>query len=148
MSKAYCRQIINALKVANRIDAARPIAPPVTPRAIARIALALTSPSVRHAVDVEQALGALTLASGGGQPTLEDELTDLVETAVGWRYGDVNFRDGTILIGHDTGSVIIGQSRYAAKSSVPGGLQRITLVTNRAIAQIARELLPSERGIV
>ncbi|MEI5680649.1 MULTISPECIES: hypothetical protein [unclassified Mesorhizobium] len=140
----FVRQIIAALKARNRIDSGRPVSPEPTPRAIARTLLALTSSTIRDAVDTEQRIGALNLAVGVGQPTLEDELTDLVETAVGWRFGDIDFRDGSILVGE--GRAIINAAHYRGKPTGKTGLQRFTLLTNRAVAQISRELLPAERG--
>src|SRR5690349_20480061 len=98
LPRTFVRLVIQNLKVAERIASARPVAPPVTPRAIARITLALTSPSIRRAVETEKTLGSLCLREGDGQPTVEDAVTDMAEEAVGWRYGDTNFRDGSIVI--------------------------------------------------
>lgn len=148
LPKSFCRQVITSLKVAGRVEAARPVSPPVTPRALARIAIALSSPSVRAAIETERALSHLPLNSGDGHPTLEDAVTDIVEQAAGWRYGDADFRDGTVVIGHDMPSAVVGETttyRRQDASSKPA-LRKFTVISNRAIAAVARELLPAERG--
>lgn len=143
----FARQVIVALKARDRIDAARPVAPEPTPRAIARIVLALTSPTIRDAADIGQALGAMPLSSGDGQPTLEDQIADMVEEAAGWRNGDTNFRDGAIVIGHTVGNAVIGDVTFRGTSpATKPGLSRFSLITTRAIASVARDLLPTERA--
>lgn len=148
LPRSFCRQVITSLKVAGRVEAARPVAPPVTPRAVARIAIALSSPSVRLAVETERALSHLPLASGDGQPTFEDAVTDIVEQAAGWRYGDADFRDGTVVVGHDAPSAVVGETTTYGRTSAASkpALRKFTVISNRSIAAVARELLPTERG--
>lgn len=148
LPKPYVRQVIQSLKVAERIASARPVAPPVTPRAIARIVLALTAPSIRKAVETEKALGSLNYRAGEGQLTPEDEITDLIESSVGWRFrDDFDMRDGTILVAHNEQAAWIGESRYAARETKTDGLSKFTKIKFSALASIARELLPDERGV-
>ena len=147
LPRKIVRQVIAAEKAQDRIASAKPISPPMTPRAIARIALALTSPTVGRAVETEKAFGGLCLQSGDGQPTVEDAITDLVEEAVGWRYGDADFRDGSMVVAHDDLVMLVGDCRYAAKEAKAGGLSKFTKIKFSALAAIARELLPNDRGV-
>lgn len=141
----FVRQVISTLKARGRIGSGRPVSPPIQPRDIARTVLALTSPSVRQCVDVETACGSLPLSAGDGQPCVEDHLVDLIEEAAGWRNGDANFRDGQVILG-GAEMIIIGPATYRTERRRQAGLQRYSLIQNRAIAQIARTLLPARRG--
>ncbi|RWO53695.1 hypothetical protein [Mesorhizobium sp.] len=147
LPRKFVRQVVAAEKAHDRIASAKPVSPPLTPRALARLILAMTAPSVGRAVDTEKSIGALPLAVGDGQPDVETHLTDIVEEACGWRYGDSDFRDGTFLVGHDNGTVVAGSDTYRSKMPEQPGMLKFTLVHNRAIAAIARELLPNERGV-
>ncbi|RVD38551.1 hypothetical protein EN742_17435 [Mesorhizobium sp. M4A.F.Ca.ET.020.02.1.1] len=148
LPRKFVRQVIAAEKAQDRIASARPVSPPMTPRAIARIALALTSPTVGRAVETEKALGSLNFREGEGQLTPEDELTDLIESSVGWRYrGDFDIRDGSLIVAHDDAVVWVGKSRFAKKDVKAGGLSKFTKIKFAALAAIARELLPAERGV-
>ncbi|RWD55394.1 MAG: hypothetical protein EOS36_27930 [Mesorhizobium sp.] len=148
LPRKFVRQVIAAEKAHDRIASARPVSPPMTPRAIARIVLALTSPTVGRAVETEKALGALNYREGEGQLTPEDELTDLVESSVGWRYrGDFDMRDGALLVAHDDSVVLVGNSRFSKNDAKSGGLSRFTKIKFAALAAIARDLLPAERGV-
>jgi hypothetical protein len=143
LPKSFVRQIITALKAAGRIDSARPISPPVTPRAIARIVLALASPSIKDAVRVGKAIGELPIVMGDGQPSAEDELADMVEEAAGWRNGGTNFRDGRIVLSGSQ-AAIIGSSTFRTDARAKG-LERLVVIDNSAVANVARDLLPNER---
>lgn len=148
LPRKFVRQVIAAEKAADRIASAKPISPPMTPRAIARIVLALTAHSVGRAVETEKVLGALRYQDGAGQLNPEDEITDVVEASVGWRYrDDIDWRDGTVLVAHDDLTVFVGDSRFAAKDSKVGGMSKFTKINFAALAAIARDLLPNERGV-
>lgn len=148
LPRKFVRQVIAAEKAADRIASAKPVSPPMTPRAIARIALALTAPTVGRAVETEKALGSLNYRHGIGQLNPEDEITDLIESSVGWRYrDDFDMRDGVLLVAHDDMVVFVGNSRFSQKDTKAGGLSKFTKITFAALAAIARDLLPAERGI-
>ncbi|MBL8578881.1 MAG: hypothetical protein JNK47_16785 [Mesorhizobium sp.] len=151
LPRSFVRQVVNALKVAERIASARPVAPEVTPRAIARIALALTAPSIRKAVETERVLGSLGYVAGQGEINPEDEITDLIESSVGWRTRyDFNLRDGAIIVAHEDLVVTVGDSTFGAKGQKAvkaGGLSRFSRIKFSALAAIARELLPNDRGV-
>lgn len=142
----FVRQVIASLKSRGRLAASRPISPDHTPRSIARTILALTSPTIRDAAEVEQRLGALDLSTGDGQPSLEDQLADMAEEAAGWRNGDTRFRDGVVVIGFDDEIATLENATYRGTSpAIRSGLERFAVIRNRAIAQIARDLLPASR---
>lgn len=134
------RQTVDALKARDRIGSGRPISPPITARDLARIILALTSPTLRGCVDHEMRLGAISLFTGDGQPTVETQLSDMIEEAVGMRYGASNFRDGQIVFGDN--AVLFGTSNYKLRGSESLAYTRFIAVHSRAIAAIARILMP------
>jgi hypothetical protein len=141
--KPFVRQVIGTLKAADRIDSGRPISPPMTPRSIARILLALASPNIKDSARHGQALGALPLSEGDSQPNLETALTDIVEEAAGWRNGDTNFRDDRVVLADSFASV--GSATFRA-GKPSRGLHRFIAIDTAAIARIARALLPFERA--
>lgn len=146
LSIKFVRQVVSKLKMHDRIESARPNHPPVTAGMIARILFGLTSTNIRDAAEIEKALGALPIYTGDGQPTLEVQLTDLVQEAIGTRYGDTDFRDGQILVGHSTGVVIANGSIYrAASAPEKPGVQKFTAINHQAIARIARDLMGAAR---
>ena len=140
LPKPFVRQVIGVLKAADRIDSGRPVTPPPTPRGIARILLALASPTIKDAVRHGRGLGTMALHAGDNHLDLETALTDIVEEAAGWRSGDTNFRDGKVVVSDHT--AFIGSAIYRSEGPHPG-LQRFISIEARAIAQIARELLPT-----
>ncbi len=144
LPKTFVRGVIKAMKAADRIAAARPVSPPITPRAIAKVLLALTAPSIRKAVETERALGTLRYLAGDGQLNPEDEINDVIEASVGWRYrDDLDMRDGAIVVAHDDNLMTVGGSTFGSKKDQKaGGLSRYTKIKFSAIAGIARALLP------
>lgn len=138
----FARQVIAALKAADRVDSARPISPVPTPLSITRILLALASPTIVEAVRRGERLGNLPLFSGDGQPTLEVALEDLVEEAAGWRNGTTDFRSGKIILGE--GVAFIGDAIYRDADETRG-LARFIAIDNQSIAALTRDLLPFKK---
>ncbi|MBA4221157.1 MAG: hypothetical protein C0458_10555 [Methylobacterium sp.] len=82
----------------------------------------------------------MPLHSGNNHLDLETALTDLVEEAAGWRSGDTNFRDDKVVVSDNV--AFLGSAVYRA-AGPQRGLQRFIAIECRAIAQIARALLPT-----
>lgn len=143
LPKPFVRQVIGTLKAADRIDSGRPISPPMTPRSIARVLLALASPSIKDAARYGETLGAMPLYAGDGQPTLEVALTDLIEEAAGWRNGNTNFRDDKIVVNECVAHV--GAATFQS-GSPSNGLHRFIAIDTSAISRIACALLPIDRA--
>lgn len=154
LAPALIRQVVAALKARDRIGTGRPISPPTTPRDIARILLALSAGTPGKAVDTSDRVGSLPLLLGDGEPSAEGEIVAIIERAAGWRDGDINFREGSILIAPDAEMVDIRIRHYGAETlirnyratpSKAAGAAYFFNIPMAVVARIARDILPIER---
>lgn len=146
----FVRQVIKNLKTRGLVASGRPVAPPVTPQAIARILLGSADQLSSRAPDLAVDLGRLPLVSGVGEPSAEAEIVGLVEEAAGWTESKVDFRHGHIALSPTADLVDVHvrvfdgddiRSVYRSGMSFDTAHRFLTIPMS-ALARIARDLLP------
>ncbi|TWF53310.1 hypothetical protein [Neorhizobium alkalisoli] len=149
LPRSIVTNTMRKMKEAGLIAAARPVAPTLYSRDVARILLALCAPLPVNAPFVQHKLGSLVRLSGDGAVNAETELTDLLDESAGLVAGDIDFRKGEILISSDAAFMVVSGERaggtvvnrtYRAETDLPG-MRRIVQITLPALHRIAQQLL-------
>ncbi|MFB2553707.1 hypothetical protein [Ensifer soli] len=148
---ATVHNAVRRLREAGRIASSRPVAPLVTSRGLAKMILGACATLPVDAPTVEEKVGALPRASGDGAVNAETEIVDLLEEAAGFVSGDIDFRNGDVLISAEGfGWLMVAAKRldgatftrlYRHKVGEFHGLQRIARIPLPTIRRIAVQLL-------